>query len=112
MDPVTAGALVSMLIAMLSVIYARRSVNQARHANDIGRLNALLALRTHYLELMARQAELAKELQGTSGENKANNAYADLDTELREVNQTIRRYHRTVTKADTPVNYQDVGCRK
>lgn len=87
---------ISALVAGFSALYARWSVNEASKANDIGRLNALLAIRLHYLELMARQAHLAEQLNGMQGAENAFAAYAELDTKLGEINKAITQYHETV----------------
>ena len=44
-------ATLALLVSGLATFCARWSAAEAKKANDIGRLNALLALRTHYLWL-------------------------------------------------------------
>ena len=89
-----AAALIALLISVLAAIYARRSADEAMRANDIGRLNALLALRTHYLALSQNQIELAKTLSNVpSGLQPAYQSFADLDEKLREVSREIDVYH-------------------
>ncbi|WP_213865634.1 hypothetical protein [Vibrio crassostreae] len=77
-------------------MYALWSAKEAMKANDIGRLNALLAIRTHYLELMAKKGLIAQQLEGMRGAERAYEAYADLDLKLREVNKAIDEYHEKV----------------
>ncbi len=87
-------SIISALVAVLSALYARWSVKEARKANDIGRLNSLLAFRQHYLELMVHQEKLAQIMPSSSrGLEACHNAYADLDSKLREINQEISSYH-------------------
>ncbi|QYJ80479.1 hypothetical protein [Shewanella acanthi] len=92
-------AIISALVAGLSALYARWSAREARKANDIGRLNSLLAFRQHYLELMAHQEKLAQLMpSSSSGMEACRNAYADLDSKLREINQEISDYHIKVVE--------------
>lgn len=88
--------MVAVLVAGLAALYARWSVKEAKKANDIGRLNALLAIRAHYLELMAQKGRIAEQLKGMKGAEKAYEAYAGLDSKLREVNKAIDEYHEKV----------------
>lgn len=79
---------------IFAALYARWCAREAKKANDIGNLNALLALRTHYLALMQNQEKLAQLLaHSPSGLQAAQNTYADLDLKLREVNQEIDKRH-------------------
>lgn len=92
-------AVLALLASGLAAVYSRRSVGEARKANDIGRLNALLALRSHYLELMQHQEKLAQLLNGSSeGLKAAHSAYADLDSKLGEVNREIEKQHAAVIR--------------
>lgn len=93
-------AIIAVLVAALSALYARWSVKEARKANDIGRLNALLAFRAHYLELMAQNGRIAEQLKGMQGAEKAFEAYAELDSKLREVNREINCYHGKVVASE------------
>lgn len=94
-------AIVAALVAVLSALYARRSANEAKKANDIGRLNALLSFRTHYLELMRHQAKLADHLRNSDGGMQAvRDKYSDLDDKLREVSAELDKYHRKVIDND------------
>ncbi len=84
----------ALLISSLAAFYVRRSATEANRANNIGRLNALLALRVHYLELMQRQVDLVKVLGHLpSGLKAINDTYAELDTRLREVSREIDKQH-------------------
>ncbi len=90
-------AIIAILISGLSALYARWSVREARKANDIGRLNALLAFRSHYLDLIKHQAELAEILKNSdSGMQSALEMYGTLNGKLREVNKEIDAYHGKV----------------
>lgn len=87
-------AVAAPVASVLAAWYARWSAAEAKKANDIGRLNALLALRTHYLALMQHQADLAKVLSSTpSGLQAVHGTYAALDTKLREVSREIDKCH-------------------
>jgi hypothetical protein len=95
-------AVLALLVSGLAALYARWSAREARKANDIGRLNALLALRGHYLALMERQERLAKTLGSVpSGLRAAEKAYADLDGKLREVSVEIDTHHVNVVGGRT-----------
>src|SRR5690606_24544330 len=84
----------ALLAASLAALYARWSAREAKRSNDIGRLNALLALRTHYLALMRHQEHLAKVLSNSpAGLQAVHETYADLDTKLREVSREIDKQH-------------------
>lgn len=75
-----------MLVAALSAFYARWSVKDVRKANHISQLNALLAFRAHYLELMTQNGRIAEQLKGMQGSERAFEAF---DSKLREVNREI-----------------------
>jgi len=91
----TAIALFALLVSLVAAVYARR-------ANDQSRLNALLALRTHYLALMDHQGKLAEFLSNLpSGLKAAQDSYADLDTKLREVSREIDTYHVSLVGSRT-----------
>lgn len=95
-------AALAALAASLAAMYARWSVREAKRSNDIGRLNALLALRTHYLALMQHQAELVKILSNSpAGLQAVHNSYADLDTKLREVSREIDKQHADIVGQNT-----------
>ena len=85
------------LIATLSALYSRWSAKEAKKANDIGRLNALLSFRKHYLELMQHQQKMAKVFKtGDSGMQALIKKDADLDSKLREVASELEQYHSKV----------------
>ena len=88
--------IVSVLIAVLSAIYARRSARSAKQSNDIGRLNSLLSLRVHYLDLLTRKGELAKEIGEMKGAEEAYRAIAHIDSRLREINDELEIYYGKV----------------
>jgi len=96
---ITIGA---VLIASLAALYARWSAHEAKKANDIGRLNALLALRQHYLELINHQAKLAELLENSSsGIIAVREAHANLDEKLRDVSREIDKYHNNLVGGRT-----------
>ena len=85
----------ALLVPGLSAFYAWK-------ANDIGRLNALFAMRAHYLSLMEHQSKMASILSNSpSGLQAVHNTYADLDTKLRDVSGEINRYHSSLVKKHT-----------
>ena len=89
--------ILAVLVSSLSALYARWALNEAKKANDIGRLSSLLAFRQHYLELMRHQLNLGETLKNSqSGMQAVQDTYSDLDTKLREVNKEIKGYHRKV----------------
>ena len=90
-------SIIAVLLAALSAVYAKRAVNEAKKSNDIGRLNSLLAFRTHYLDLMADKQKLAEIMPSNSkGLELCRESYGDLDTKLREINSQIELYHDKV----------------
>lgn len=93
-------SIIALLAAALSALYTRWSAAEAKRANDIGRLNALLAFRAHYLEIIAQKGRVADQLKGMEGAQKAYEAYADLDSKLREVNKEIASYHSKVVASE------------
>lgn len=88
---------IAALIATLSAIYSCWSAKEAKKANDIGRLNALLSFRKHYLELIRHQEKMA-ELFGNSdsGMQAVREKHAELDMKLREVCSELEQYHSKV----------------
>jgi len=95
-------AIAALLISALAALYSRRSVREAKNANDMGRLNALLALRSHYLALLEHQARLAEALKNPpSGLQAAQANYAELDSKLREVSREVDTYHAKLTGTRT-----------
>lgn len=95
-------SVIALLVSGLAALYARWSAREAKSANDIGRLNALLALRGHYLAQMEHQTRLTETtLRGIPGGlQAAQNAYADLDNKLREVNREIDPYHIRLVRCE------------
>lgn len=90
-------AILALLVSSLAALYASWSAGVARKANDIGRLNALLALRSRYLALIERQSKLAETLSNIpSGHQAVSDAFADLDAKLREVSHEIDTYHSKI----------------
>jgi hypothetical protein len=87
-------AVLALLVSAVAALYARWTAQEAKKSNDMGRLNALLALRGHYLALLDHQTNLADTLRNLpSGLKAAHDTYADLDTKLREVSREIDTYH-------------------
>ena len=83
----------AVLIAGLAALYSRWSAREARRANDIGRLNALLALRAHYQAQMHHQSAVINQ-GGVAGTiEAASTKFADLDTKHRAVSREIDKYH-------------------
>lgn len=92
-------AMIAALIAACSALYAHRSAKEAKRANDIGRLNALLSLRQHYLELLRHQEIMAKQLEHIpSGLRSVRDTYADLDSKMRQVTAELDLFHPKVVK--------------
>ena len=100
-----AVALLALLISALAALYARWSWAEAKRSNDMGRLNALLALRAHYLALLEHQVKLADVFKTLpSGMKEVHRTYAELDRKLREVSDQVDGYHaRTVHAAGGPL---------
>lgn len=84
-------SLLALIVSLVAAAYARR-------ANDLGRLNSLLSLRTHYLALMERQVKLAELLSNLpSGLKAVQDSYSEMNTKLREVSHEIDKYHVKLT---------------
>ena len=93
------------LIALLYTIHIqgaelRRSAQAAVRTAELQRLAGLLALHDHYQKHLANQGEIAKTLQGLSGQSQAFSRIADLDTKIREVTLAIEEFHRLCTKGN------------
>ncbi|WP_137718268.1 hypothetical protein [Methylobacillus flagellatus] len=87
-------SIVGLVGASLSALYSRWAVNEAKKANDIGRLNSLLSFRVHYLDLMRHQEKMADVLKNSaSGMQKIREEYADLDAKLREITSELDCYY-------------------
>jgi uncharacterized protein involved in exopolysaccharide biosynthesis len=87
----------STLVAICSALYARWSAKEARRANDIGRLNALLSFRNHYIELMQQQEKMTAVLKdNNSGMQTLRDKHASLDSKLREIGTELEQYHSKI----------------
>ncbi|MBS3798801.1 hypothetical protein [Pseudoalteromonas sp. BDTF-M6] len=87
-------AIASAIIAFLSAYYARRTNNEAKNANELSRMNALLSFRKHYLELMKHQVKIAEVLKTSdSGMQAVREKHAELDGKHREINKELEPYH-------------------
>lgn len=71
----------------------------ARQANDIGRLNSLLSLRVHYLELLAKKDQLVKDVGEKEGAAGVVRAIAHIDSRLQEVNDELEVHYGKVFKS-------------
>tara|TARA_R110000823_G_C15939594_1_gene500307 strand:+ start:515 stop:814 length:300 start_codon:yes stop_codon:yes gene_type:complete len=95
----TGITVISVLVAILSALYARRSATIARQSNDIGRLNSLLSLRAHYLELLGKKDQLVTEVGEEEGAAAVVRALAHIDSRLREVNDELEIYYGKVFRS-------------
>lgn len=87
-------ALLALLVAIVAAMYARRAASEAKNTNVLGRLNALLALRSHYLAQMESQGKFMQALDNVpAGRKAAEDTFAGLDTSLREVSREIDACH-------------------
>ena len=94
-------SLVAGVIAVVAVVYARKSAKEAERANNMGRLNALLSFRAHYLELMQYQEKMADVLHhSSSGMDAVRARHADIDSKLRQVTIELEQYHAKVVKGE------------
>lgn len=89
----TIVAIIALIVSGAAAWYARRAVHEAQESNRLSRLNALLALRTHYLELVDDNGRLAQALHGMVGGQMAEGAVANLNTKVRDVTREIDKYH-------------------
>ena len=89
-------ATIAVLVAILSALYARWSVAEAKKANDNGSLNSLFSFKKHYherLDLLVKKADLLKGMEAMS---KVHEEHAEIDTKLRHVNSEIEKYHKKI----------------
>lgn len=92
-------SLVAGFIAIVAVWYARKSAKEAERANNMGRLNALLSFRAHYLELIQNQEQMAEVLRHSpSGMEAVRARHADLDSKLRQVTAELEQYYARLVK--------------
>ncbi|ELA7386396.1 hypothetical protein Q9F31_001449 [Vibrio alginolyticus] len=93
-------SVLALIASCLSALYSRWSVKQASRANDIGRLNALLALKEHYLRLLEKQHGVKINPRQDELHSKAFlynvKKGSELEIKLREVNEQINSYHKKV----------------
>ena len=64
----------------------------------INRLNALIALRNHYLEIARHVNDNVKMLEGKSAQKFSQHELNDLDKKLREVTYEIDKYHIAIVR--------------
>ena len=92
-------SLVAGFIAVVAVWYARKSAKEAERANNMGRLNALLSFRSHYIELMQNQAQMAEVLRHSpSGMEAVLVRQGDLGSKLRQVTTELEQYYARLVK--------------
>jgi hypothetical protein len=95
-------AILALVVSGAAAWFARRSAYEAVRANNLSRLNALLALRSHYLAQIEYQGKLLESLANLpAGLNAAQEACADLDTKIRAVTREIDGYHSKVVGSRT-----------
>ena len=104
-DYVAIGAI---LVSLLSAIYARWTWSEAIKANNISRVNSLLALKQHYSELMKKEHEKSKAwLEGN--ENKVGDSYieaclaaaADYQQKVRQVSEQLEKLKPEMLNSET-----------
>ncbi len=100
MEVSVAISVLALIASFLSALYSRWSVKQASRANDIGRLNALLALKEHYLRLLEKQNGVKINPRQDDLHSKAYlynlKKGSELEIKLREVDEQINSYHKKV----------------
>ncbi|MGL5499184.1 MAG: hypothetical protein ACRDCQ_19785 [Aeromonas sobria] len=92
-------SLVAVAISIVAGVYTRKSAKEAERANNMGRINALLSSRAHYLELMQNQEQMAEVLRySPSGMEAIRARHADLDSKLRQVTAELEQYYARLVK--------------
>lgn len=92
----TVLAIIAIVISAIALWYARAATSEAKKGNDISRLNALIALRSHYLELARYHAANIKVLEGRSAKKEEEIELENLNQMLHEVSHEINEYHKAL----------------
>lgn len=86
-------AILAVVISTVAAWYARIATTEAKKGNELSRLNGLIGLRSHYMELAHGTAENIKVLTGESTRESAQIALKILNQKLHEVSYEIDGYH-------------------
>lgn len=97
MKPIDYIALISLVIAVLAWLASRKSAQEAKKANDIGRMNALLALQMHYKDRIKHQEAICASMKGqVSFQQAARDEVEVLEEKSKEVDAAIKKMHEKV----------------
>lgn len=91
-------SIVAIVVSAAASWYARAAASEAKKGNDLSRLGALIALRTHYMEL-ARSLDIdIKQLAGTQTQKELQKQFEALAQNVLEVTHEIQGYHEALTR--------------
>jgi hypothetical protein len=97
----TVLAIIAIGISAIALWYARAATSEAKKGNDIIRLNALIALRSHYLELARCCAANIEVFEGRSAQKEERKELENLNQKLHEVSHGIDDYHEALVHRST-----------
>lgn len=102
MEPGDYISVISVGFALFSYLASRKSVKEAKKANDIGRMNALLALQMHYKDRIRHQHANFDSMKNDDGKvpesfgQSVRNEVGMLQDRSREVEAAIKKMHEKV----------------
>lgn len=97
MEPSDYISVISLVVAVLAWLASKKSAQEAKKANDIGRMNALLALQMHYKGRIQHQEAIRASMKGQpSFEQAVRDTVGELDDKSREVEAAIQKMHKKV----------------
>ncbi|GAA0199087.1 hypothetical protein GCM10009123_03010 [Kangiella japonica] len=92
-------SIIAVLVAGLSALYARWAVNEAKKANELNRFEALLGLKSSYLNEMDTQIRLAKDWgENDSYAQACRDKFTKADTKYREICKELDAYYFQLVK--------------
>lgn len=91
-------SIVAIIVSAAASWYARAATSEAKKGNDLSRLGALIALRSHYMELARSKAADIKEFEGTQTQKELQKQFEVLAQKLLEVTNEIQGYHDALTR--------------
>lgn len=87
-------ATIALLIALAAVLYARKSMLEAKKANDIGRLNTLWSFRHHYQQELSDNRLLLSNINSNGSlEDLFLARIEELESKLKPISKEIDDYH-------------------
>ena len=94
-------SVIAIVVSVVAVRYARAAALEAKKGNDLSRLSALIALRSHYMELARSLDADIKQLAGTQTQKELQKQFEGLAQKVLEVTREIQGYHDALTRHGT-----------